>query len=326
MTKRTSNPRGKKRMAVASVCVRGIAALWHNDEGRAQQDTSDRIAWLPQLVDRILARGHALDALVLPGGFFFLPRFIGDLPFARRKSALAKSAFSRACSRAARSLGCPIVAGVDTTEGTHQRVTEGADQLCVAWGETGVVGIGRKVFPTSQESHSLVVTASDYGDAGRVLDLPSGRRALLCACYDGFGVASPERYLYVRFLRVGGKILMQADADAESHMDAGLRAWRALCQQVDTALIAIHGFQGKGRPSMWQRHGVAGASAALRGGLAIGAAHFDAPLPSAPDRSTLAASCVPASHLGAGRQREAHALIPIDHEYFEDALIRWYLA
>jgi len=71
------------------------------------------------------------------------------------------------------------------------------------------------------------------------------------------------------------------------------------------ALACIHNFDAPGRDSYWQRHGIAYASAALGGGLALGAAHFNYTLPAA-GSSTLAAFKVRRSHLSAGAHRPAH--------------------
>jgi hypothetical protein len=61
-----------------------------------------------------------------------------------------------------------------------------------------------------------------------------------------------------------------------------------------------------GNPNtMWQRHGIASCSAALKSKFAVGAAHFDT-LPSGPDVSPLAAKNVPPSRLHEGHNRTAH--------------------
>uniref|UniRef100_UPI001954EF1C hypothetical protein n=1 Tax=Streptococcus pneumoniae TaxID=1313 RepID=UPI001954EF1C len=56
----------------------------------------------------------------------------------------------------------------------------------------------------------------------------------------------------------------------------------------------------------------AGASAALGGIPVIGASHFNRALPQTIDRSVLAATGVPASHLDLGPHRTMHALVPDD--------------
>jgi hypothetical protein len=84
-------------------------------------------------------------------------------------------------------------------------------------------------------------------------------------------------------------------------------------QRVDVVLTAVHRFQQPGRDIFWQRHGLATASAALDGGLAVGAAFFTNRLPDGRDRwsSPLAACGVPKEHLEQGLHRLARRFEPI---------------
>jgi hypothetical protein len=84
-------------------------------------------------------------------------------------------------------------------------------------------------------------------------------------------------------------------------------------QRVDVALTAVHRFQQPGRDIFWQRHGLATASAALCGGLAVGAAFFTDRLPDGRARwnSPLAACGVPREHLNQGLHRPARRFEPI---------------
>jgi len=84
-------------------------------------------------------------------------------------------------------------------------------------------------------------------------------------------------------------------------------------QRVDVVLAAVHRFQQPGRDIFWQRHGLATASAALGGGLAVGAAFFTDRLPDGRDRwsSPLAACGVPREHLSQGLHRPARRFEPI---------------
>ncbi len=96
-----------------------------------------------------------------------------------------------------------------------------------------------------------------------------------------------------------------------------------LAVQLDAArpaidLIAIHRFKRPGRELLWQRHGIATASAALLGGLAVGASHFTKALPQQIDQSPLAAFAVPTAHLSLGCHRPAREHMPRDG--FEVAL------
>jgi hypothetical protein len=148
------------------------------------------------------------------------------------------------------------------------------------------------------------------------------RRSL--RCYDGFGVSNPRRRAYpIERLRVGGRVLHYTDDGFDAAWEGAVSAWSALTKGLDAALIAIHGF-GRGKTSnMWQRHGVATASAALHGGLAIAGAHFEK-LPSREGVQTLAAVGVPRDHLGAGHHRGARAASPLASTAVGEAMIRWF--
>jgi hypothetical protein len=81
----------------------------------------------------------------------------------------------------------------------------------------------------------------------------------------------------------------------------------------DVVLTAVHRFQQPGRDIFWQRHGLATASAALDGGLAVGAAFFTDRLPDGQNcwSSPLAACGVPREHLEQGLHRLARRFEPI---------------
>jgi hypothetical protein len=164
-----------------------------------------------------------------------------------------------------------------------------------------------------------VCYANDYSSRDRVVVLANGSRALLCACYDVFGVAEAivgptARIRYIRSL-----------ASDRRHDGAGaglavvrrqlVTEWRTLLteQRVEVALNAVHRFQQPGRDIFWQRHGLATASATLGGGLAVGAAFFTDRLPDERDRwtSPLAACGVPAAHLNQGLHRPARRCEPV---------------
>jgi hypothetical protein len=147
--------------------------------------------------------------------------------------------------------------------------------------------------------------------------LVNGSRALLCACYDVFGVAEAligptARIRYIRYL-------------APDQLDDGagfvavrrrlVAKWRQLLadQRVDVVLTAIHRFQQPGRDIFWQRHGLAIASGALGAGLAVGAAFFSDRLPDDGScwSSPLASCGVPREHLSQGLHRPARRFEPI---------------
>ena len=159
----------------------------------------------------------------------------------------------------------------------------------------------------------------DFGSPHRIVTLANGSRALLCACYDVFGVAEAivgptPRIRYIRYLapdrRYDG-----ADAGFVAVRRRLVAAWGQLLtdRRVDVVLTAVHRFQQPGRDIFWQRHGLATASAALGGGLAVGAAFFTDWLPDSQCRwsSPLAACGVPREHLSQGLHRPARRFEPI---------------
>jgi hypothetical protein len=198
---------------------------------------------------------------------------------------------------------------------------EGADQVCFAVSRDGVVAQARKIFPTLGETSGkrpLIPTYRDYGAADRYLTLANGSRAVLCACYDVFGLAeSPDRPSVrtraIRYLHMPTGVHTTVDIGFKRQRDAAIGFWheRLLMEHPDVALGAIHRFHRPGLDGYWQRHGIASASAALNGGLVIGAAHFRLKLPTSV-RAPLAARGVEAAHLHDGLRRKAHRLQPVD--------------
>lgn len=322
---------------VATVCVRGAPA-------QSSRENPNRVDLIRDAADRIERRARNdprwrdLDALIFPGGYFRLQRNSACAGLSTRIDALDESGLVGPLREAAKGLPhsprIRVVAGADGPESDKTRASEapgGGDQLCVAWRSEGVAGIGRKIFPVWEaypktrdyEGDRYVCCADDYGTDDRVISLGCGRSAVLCACYDMFGVAdcsggSDIRAKKIQHISVAGETYHReeatpADGDAFARVrNACIERWRDLLRRrsVTAALVAIHEFPGTSS-SFWQRHGVAGASGALGGGLAIGAAHFRT-LPSALDRSTLASRDVPARHQRQGQSRRAHQLAPAD--------------
>lgn len=311
----------RRRLMAASVAMTGTTS-------QGARDNAQRMGLLGQIIDTVVADARPGDSavLVLPGGYFRLDRFVGDLNVTDRHKAIEEADFASACLAGAARLasrvpGAVLVVGVDSVTGKG----EWADQMAVAWGATGLLGVGRKVFPTAgQEAAGMVINAADFGDPARVVNLPDGRRGVLCSCYDGFGVSDPRRRAYpIERLRVGGRVLSYTDKGFDAAWEGAVSAWSALTQGLDAALIAIHGFGGRGNTSMWQRHGIATASAALGGGLAIAGAHFEK-LPRREGVQTLSALRVPRTHLDAGHHRGAAAALPVAATRVGDAMVRWF--
>jgi hypothetical protein len=306
---------------VVTVCVLGRKPKHPKHNGRF-------IRLLNQVVDALMSRvdWHPIDAVVFPGGFFRSPLYIGNRSHWQRAAALEATDFGRAVMVAAYRLdaahpGALIVVGIDSVPYSSD---DHGDQMCVAFSPYGIVGIGRKVWPADGDSNwdgrpPVICYPADFGTPHRVVTLANGSRALLCACYDVFGVAEAiigptARIRYIRYLGPDGRY----DGAGAGFVAARRRLvaeWGQLLidQRVDVALAAVHRFQQPGRDIFWQRHGLATASAALRGGLAVGAAFFTDRLPDGRDRwsSPLAACGVPREHLSQGLHRPARRFEPV---------------
>jgi hypothetical protein len=213
-----------------------------------------------------------------------------------------------------RSPGALVVVGVD---GPQFSEYDRGDQLCVAVDKTGVIGIGRKIFPVAgDEADALLCHDADFGEHRRVVRLASGRKAILAACYDMFGIAERGdiKGIRARFIQWIGTYKDQVGREERcfrDRLEKNLADFgRLLTNDVTIGLAAIHSFQGHAT-GFWQRHGIASCSAALGSGFAVGAAHFGN-LPKNPMASTLAADRVPETHLKQGVKRKAHSLAPKD--------------
>ena len=277
---------------------------------QSAEDNQERSQLLKRLVRTILKHPYRVLVVLLPGGYFRVANTdLGHLDFASRKRRIERASFAQSSSRAATELdshvpGSLLVLGVDTAP-----KQEKGDQLCVAWGPAGITGIGRKVFPVKgAEAQNLEIASWDFGESRRVVSLANGQRFVLCACYDGFGVSGPcERGRAIKnWLGRDGRV--DGQRAWRDELDEALVDWDGLCESVDGALIAIHQFAG-GNSAMWQRHGIATASARLRGGDAFAAAHFKSRLPGC-QVELLASQCVDSAHLSLGQRRCAEYAKP----------------
>ncbi|MFN6951199.1 MAG: hypothetical protein ACK4NE_01190 [Albidovulum sp.] len=275
-----------------------------------------------RIVEGLIARRDwpSVDAVLLPGGFFRLRNAIGALCDDDRRSALLATKAAGLCAQASRLLdgqhpGAVLVIGMDA-DPVSRKI--GGDQLVTAWRSGDLVGIARKTFPSHGDTHGkqppYPIFDLDFACTSRFVSLRSGHRALLLGCYDAFGTRS---VIHSRFVDLVAMRLAR-DRHGGGHepslalRHAFLTRWRALiwAHPPDLALCAIHGFKRPGMDGYWQRHGIAGASAALGGIPVIGASHFNKALPRTADRSVLAAAGVPLSHLELGPHRPMHALAP----------------
>jgi hypothetical protein len=308
---------------LVSLCVTGLPARRSSSNARKLE-----------ALDAVLVHANRLwsdlDAVLLPGGYFAVP---GHECFyrSRRRDHLDRhdliEPLLRARSRLTRSKGAWLVVGVDSPASGRF----GGDHLCVAYGPRSRVQIARKIFPSAGQP-GYVCNADDFGCPQRVIALPSGPRAILAACYDGFGVADTQQFSTVRRRLIRG--IGYDDGRVER---SNLRGVKDDCLASHAALItrgnprvglfAIHQFPSSRGVTFWQRHGIAASAAALQGS-AVGAAHFGEKLPRAPEASTLAAAEVPRRHLTMPdrTRRRAWALAPAASMFIStpigDALVR----
>lgn len=301
---------------IATLCVRGETA-------KDIHDNREQIALLKEVVEALAGSDwHPFDALLLPGGFFRMSKALGATSFAERQAAVRKEQFTAPILSAVallqqRSLGMLIVTGILATS---EDPTERTEQACLAFNADGLVGVARKIFPTSADTTGQRFVSpftGDYTSPHRFLTLVNGSVAALHACYDLFGTADLERgsdsrrSAVRRILTRDGQVV-SGELGFSSHRRACIDAWHGQlrCQKPDVALAAIHRFQSPGQDGYWQRHGIARASASLRGALVVGAAHFTDRLP-ATNASTLAADGVEHEHVFAGTARLARRLAPV---------------
>lgn len=303
---------------IAALCVCG-------DVAKQCQDNTDRIRLLKQLtVDlRQLTHWHPIDAVVLPGGYFRMAKAFGASSFKERRSSVSRERFADAAQCSARNLSqlSPRICLVFGVLAKPKDMSERTEQSCLAFDKTGLVAAARKILPTAQDTSGdrfVSPYVEDYASQRRFIDLANGGRASLGACYDLFladqAQSASSRASIRRLLTKEGPVQVGEAAFATLRKSC-LAAWKRLLEdeRPDVALGCIHRFV-VGTDGYWQRHGLAKASAAIDGGLAVGAAHFRPRLPLAA-MSSLASVGVPRTHLTAGLSRKAHRLQPLASHY-----------
>ena len=109
-----------------------------------------------------------------------------------------------------------------------------------------------------------VVNVDDFGALERVITIGDSR-ILLCACYDGFGIASSDQKAkLIQKVSVKGRLLHRGSPTFRKALADGLKEWRNLIDSINAATIAIHYFgnsNGNLGTSRWRRYGIATASA-----------------------------------------------------------------
>jgi predicted amidohydrolase len=308
MRRPTRSPR------LATLCLQGNTAA-------STKDNVTRTKLLEKAVRFLLQQRawHPIDALVLPGGFFWLSRSLGATTFERRRSLISAERFVPAITTALEQLQelSPAIRLVTGVMAQPRDKAERTEQACLAFDQTGLIGAARKMFPTQAESRGrrfMTPFADDYRSIERFVDLPNGSLAALHSCYDLFGTADHgsgggARRAAIKALRQrSGRRLAEGQYGFRATRDSELAAWANLvaAKAPDVLLATIHAFERPGLDGYWQRHGIARASAAHGGAITIGAAHFLDSLPR--DSSTLATYGVPKRELSAGVSRRAHSL------------------
>ena len=183
MRRPTRSPR------LATLCLQGNTAA-------STKDNVTRTMILEKAVRFLLQQRawHPIDALVLPGGFFWLSRSVGASTFERRRALISGERFIPAVTAALKQLqesspGIRLITGVMAQP---RDKTERTEQACLAFDRSGLIGAARKMFPTHAESRGrryMTPFADDYRSSERFVDLPNGSLAALHSCYDLFGTA-----------------------------------------------------------------------------------------------------------------------------------------
>jgi hypothetical protein len=123
-------------------------------------------------VARILADKsdwHPLDAVVFPGGYLRLTRFVGRMSHRERCRSIVREPFGPRLTAASGLLatatgGARLVIGLDSSSPYYG---DYGDELCVALCGARVVGIARKIFPTDHDTRGrirfIVPAIADFG-------------------------------------------------------------------------------------------------------------------------------------------------------------------
>ncbi len=200
--------------------------------------------------------------------------------------------------------------GVDT----RKRKGWSGDMMVAAFLPEGPVAVTRMIYPVVGDD--MLIFEADAATPGRLVRLPNGATAVLSVCYDAFALTElatgqlgrRDNMTWLATDRHKGRRMSKGEGrELLGRLDAQLKEARPM-----VGLIGIHRLKKPGRELLWQRHGIATASAALGGGLVVGASHFLKALPSRVGQSPLAACGVPLGHLSLGMRRTAREHAPLD--------------
>lgn len=310
--------RSSRSARIASVCLLGKKTV-------RPKTWPARLHLIDRVIQALSLWQGPIDALVFPGAYLRTRGFIGHLDHDGRVRALLREQFAGRLAAASeqlekRSRGAVLVLGCDSAP---YRREEMGDHGCLAFKAGQIAGYARKIFPaggdTTGDYLPIVPTTADYASVHRFVRLANGQRAMLAACYDLFGLTEDRkrpgrRSRHIRWLwHEGAYYGEDEEGPVQELRQSCMRAWHYLLddQKPELALCAIHGFKEPGLDGYWQRHGIAAASAMLRGGLVVGAAHFWNTLP-LPESSTLAARDVSQRYVSLWANRPMESLKPIE--------------
>ncbi len=270
-------------MRFATVIVKGQSA-------KNGMENIERSKLVDAVVRAVLKGKFApLDCLVFPGGFFRHDKHIGNFDFQNRKRSIEKEKFSRECTNAAFKLSNSkvktfLVCGVDTHDSLE--LDDSCDQLAVAWNSKEIVGIGKKVWPSPGEQWDIGTYTDDYATDHRIIRFNNERTAVLCACYDIYGISETPvnptgRTNYIHYINTNPK--KGTYITDEDGPNPAFKIVRSSCvasfqdllkrNNVTIAICPVHGFKKNESDLYFQRFGFAVSATYLKG-ITIGAAHY----------------------------------------------------
>jgi hypothetical protein len=308
---------------IATVCFLG--------RNNAYGQSAYRLTQMKRIIDELTKRKRIyknLDALLFAGGYLSLQKPIGHLGESERLMALVNLALVKKLKAISKTLHSHFPAvhlciGIDSRPIRHFM---GGDELLISLQSGHLRGFARKAFPVwgdnglwdydkEQWIRPPFAINLDYSENPlRMITLRNGAKAVLLVCYEAFGarlIAGDnyynQNYIYAYHNTETNDLGYFTSDERQAH----IRKWIGFLhgEKPNLALTAIHSFEKAGRDGYWQRHGIAGLSAAMMDKPVFGASHFYNSLPQK-DKSTLSSISVPHDHLLKPNHRLAHRLRP----------------